>query len=173
MAEPQILIFAPDGGIPNSRLPLLFWRGRLMASEADGEAVCSLYRRNGWAGTWVYTVFPFWHFHTKGHEVLSCVSGSATIGLGGEAGAKVEVAQGDVVVIPAGVGHRRLAASSDFLMAGGYPPGQSGDIVRPGDVPLAEAERAVEAVELPQTDPIDGGTRELPDIWRSIPAAPG
>ncbi len=167
MNEPQSFVFPPDGGIPNSRLPLLFWRGRLPQSEADGEAVCARYRRNGWSGTWIYTVFPFWHFHTKGHEVLTCVAGSATIGLGGGNGVKVEVARGDVIVIPAGVGHRRLATSSDFLMAGGYPPGQGGDIVRPGDVGLEEAWRAIEAVALPSTDPIDGGTQAVPEIWRT------
>lgn len=171
MTEPQILTFEPDDGIPNSRLPLLFWRGRLAAAEVGGEAVCARYRRNGWQGTWIYTVFPFWHFHTRGHEVLTCVAGSATIGLGGEQGIKAEVKPGDVCVIPAGVGHKRLSATQDFLMAGGYPPGQSGDINRPGDIGLTEAGRAIETVALPETDPIDGTTHGVPEIWRKAAQA--
>ena len=124
--------FRPSGGVPNSRLPLAFWPKRI-AGPAEPEAVRALYRRNGWTGSWVYTVFPYWHFHTHGHEVLTCVSGSAQIGLGGEGGIVAEISKGDVTVIPAGVGHKRIEASQDFLMAGAYPPGQSGNIVRPGD----------------------------------------
>jgi hypothetical protein len=63
--------------------------------------------------------------------VLTCVSGSARIALGSDDGIVAEVSVGDVTIIPAGVGHKRLSSSADFLMAGGYPPGQSGNIVRP------------------------------------------
>jgi len=162
---PELHVFSEDGGIPNSRLPLVLWRGRLPAEAREGQAACALYRRNGWSGTWVYTVYPFWHFHTQGHEVLGCVSGSATIGLGGEGGISAEVRPGDVCVIPAGVGHRKLEASADFLMAGGYPPGQSGDIRRPGDVDPEKARRPIARLPLPATDPILGGLSGLPELW--------
>ncbi len=101
-------VFQPDGGIPNSSLPLVIWKDRLPQIARSGNAATALYRRNGWQGTWVYTVFPFWHFHTHGQEVLSCVSGSARIGFGGDSGATIDVTVGDVCVIPAGVGHKRL-----------------------------------------------------------------
>ncbi len=166
MAEPQILTFEPDGGIPNSSLPLVFWRGRLPAAQRSGEAACALFKRNGWQGTWVYTVYPFWHFHTRGHEVLACVSGSAQIGLGGDNGFQADVAAGDVCVIPAGVGHRRLDASADFQMAGGYPPGQQGNIVRPGDIDIGEAIRAIARLALPDADPITGQADGVVTIWR-------
>lgn len=158
--------FDPDGGIPNSKLPLVFWKGRLPEDMRNGGAATALYRRNGWQGTWVYTVFPYWHFHTRGHEVLACVSGNARIGLGGDNGIEVDVAIGDVCVIPAGVGHKRLQASADFQMAGGYPPGQQGNIVRPGDLGEAEAAREIAEVALPDTDPITGGIDGLVKIWR-------
>lgn len=164
--QPELHQFKPWGGIPNSRLPLVFWRGRLPAGVSGGDAVSALYRRNGWAGTWIYGVFPFWHFHTHGHEVLTCVSGSARIALGGDAGIVAEVSIGDVTIIPAGVGHRRLGSSADFLMAGGYPPGQSGNIVRPGEKDDAQIAAEISAVGLPKTDPITGQAGGIVEIWR-------
>ena len=131
---PQLHFFAAAAGIPNSRLPLLFWSGRAPVSRGCGDDICRLYERNGWHGCWIYTVFPYWHFHTRGHEVLTSVAGSARLGLGGRPNSVLEVTVGDVIVIPAGVGHRRIGASRDFLMAGAYPPEQEGNIVRPRDM---------------------------------------
>ncbi len=35
--DAQKLFFEPDGGIPNSRLPLVFWQGRLPREARSGE----------------------------------------------------------------------------------------------------------------------------------------
>lgn len=158
-------IFEPQGGIPNSDLPLLLWKGRLPAECREGEAACALYRKNRWGGTWVYTVYPFWHFHTHGHEVLGCVAGQARIGFGGDGGMVADIEIGDVAIIPAGVGHRKLEASTDFLMAGGYPPGQEGNIVRPGDFDQDTAMAEIRRVQLPETDPITGRADGVVAVW--------
>jgi uncharacterized protein YjlB len=163
--EAQRHILKPDAGIPNSALPLLFWRGRLPAVARSGTAATALFRRNGWQGTWVYTVFPYWHFHTHGHEALACISGRARIGFGGDHGIKADVEAGDVCVIPAGVGHRKLDASADFQMAGGYPPGQQGNIVRPGDLDEETIRREIALVALPETDPISGLDDGVVAVW--------
>jgi len=167
-ATAQQHLFEPDSGIPNSRLPLVLWRGRLPASARSGSAATALYRRNGWQGTWVYTVFPYWHFHTRGHEALACVSGRARIGFGGDQGIKVDVEVGDVCVIPAGVGHRRFDSSGDFQMAGGYPSGQEGNIVRPGDLDDARIVREIAALALPETDPISGRADGVVAAWSAV-----
>lgn len=169
MSAPIIRAFERDDGIPNSRLPLLLWKKRLPVEHCDGQAACALYRRNGWGGTWVYTVYPFWHFHTRGHEVLGCVAGHARIGFGGDAGMVAEIEVGDVAVIPAGVGHRKLEASADFLMAGGYPPGQEGNIIRPGDLDVDRAMAEIRDVALPMTDPITGRADGVVASWRAAP----
>ena len=95
------------------------------------------------------------------------MKGTARLGLGGEGGIEVEVAEGDVVLVPAGVGHRRVAASAHFQMAGGYPPGQQGDIVRPGEINEAQAARAIAALPLPQTDPLTGERGGLLAFWKT------
>ena len=163
---PEKHVFGPADGIPNSLLPLLLWRGHIPEKAREGQAVCALYRANGWTGTWVYTVYPFWHFHRLGHEVLACVSGKARIGFGGDSGIAAEISVGDVCILPAGVGHRRLDASDDFQMAGGYPPGQQGDIVKPGDMEIAQAAQAIAALALPETDPVTGRADGVVEIWK-------
>lgn len=167
----QVHRFPGEGGLPNSRLPLIIRKGGLPAAARSGEAACALYSRNGWGGTWVYTVYPFWHFHTKGHEVLSCVAGTAAIGFGGDNGLVAEISVGDVAIVPAGVGHKKLAASPGFQMAGGYPPKQSGNIVRPGEMDAADIAAALERLPLPRTDPISGGEDGVVSLWRSFATA--
>lgn len=168
LVEPSLVrVFAPSGGIPNSPLPLALWKRRAPVSVDRGGDICRLYERNGWRGTWVYTVFPYWHFHTRGHEALTCVCGRAEIGFGGDDGIVAQVEPGDVAVIPAGVGHKRLSSSADFLMAGCYPPGQEGNIVRPGDMTEASIQREIAGVGDPKTDPISGGNDGIVRLWTS------
>jgi uncharacterized protein YjlB len=97
--------------------------------------------------------------------VLACVSGNAVIGFGGDSGITAKVAVGDVCIVPAGVGHKRVSASADFRMAGGYPPEQTGDINHPGDLADEVIEEALAKVELPKTDPVSG---EALDGWFGI-----
>jgi uncharacterized protein YjlB len=153
-------VFARDRvrGIPNSDLPFLLWKDRLPRDARSGEAACQLFEHNGWTGSWIYTVYPFWHFHTRGHEVLACVAGEAVLGFGGDTGITASMQVGDVCVVPAGVGHKRVSASIDFRVAGAYPPGQEGDINSAGDLPDEVVEAALAKVALPQTDPITGET---------------
>jgi len=72
-------------------------------------------------------------------------------------------------VIPAGVAHKREAASPDLLVIGSYPRGQNPDMCR------AEADRhdraaaAVAAVALPASDPVTGGAAPLLDCWSRKP----
>jgi uncharacterized protein YjlB len=166
MSEPQTFRFEPDEGIPNNSLPLVCWKGRLPGEARSGGGAAALFLRNGWQGTWVYTVFPYWHFHTRGHEALACVSGRARIGFGGDHGITTDVEQGDVCVIPGGVGHKRVESSEDFQMAGCYPPGQEGDIVKPGDIAVEAAAQLIARLALPETDPITGLTDGVVAAWR-------
>ena len=157
---------SPTGMIPNSRLPLILLPGAIAPGEATSEAVMARFEGNGWQGTWVYTVFDYWHYHVEGHEVLGCVSGEATVGFGGDGGAEIAMKPGDVVIIPAGVGHKRLSGGSEFQVVGAYPLGQNGAITRAGGMAIDEAERKIAVLRLPDRDPVTGVAPGAIAAWR-------
>jgi uncharacterized protein YjlB len=94
------------------------------------------------------------------------IAGRARVQFGGEGGAKVELAAGDAVLIPAGVGHCALGGSADFACVGFYPPGAEPDLER-DEAPPADAAARVAAVPLPATDPLFGEDGPLTRLWRA------
>src|ERR687890_46305 len=106
---------APGGDrIPNHpRFAVLLYRG-VEGAGAGAEAARALFAEHGWRGSWVDGVFDFHHFHSTSHEVLAVVAGRATLELGGPQGRAFDVGAGDVVVLPAGTGHRRAATAGGF-----------------------------------------------------------
>ena len=160
-------LLEPGDGLPNNRLPLIVYRGALEGESCSPDGCSALFRRNGWQGAWVNGVFSYWHYHARSHEVLGCVSGSARVGFGGNHGVTAEFNAGDVVLIPAGVGHKRLSQQSGFLVVGGYPPGQNGAITNAGDVDLAAALPIAGAVPVPDKDPVLGSSGGLHEHWHA------
>lgn len=80
---------------------------------------------------WRYTMYSETHFHSTTHEVLCIASGSAKCCFGGEDNPdrfEPTLSQGDVVIVPAGVGHRLLEDFGGFQMVGSYPVGKSWDM---------------------------------------------
>jgi uncharacterized protein YjlB len=157
--------FASDGTVPNNSLPLVVYRGAL-GESSDRAARCeALFERNGWPHPWRNGIYAHHHFHSTAHEVLGIAAGSARVRLGGERGASVELQAGDVVVIPAGVAHKREAASADLLVIGSYPKGQRPDICRADAAGHDRAAANVAAVPLPATDPVTGEAGPLLECW--------
>ncbi|KAK6070829.1 hypothetical protein SCUP515_08230 [Seiridium cupressi] len=84
----------------------------------------------------VGVVEPQWrttHFHSTSHEVLCISSGKATLCFGGEDNpgrVELEAQKGDMLVVPAGVGHRLLKeeGGEGFEMVGSYPKGHNWDM---------------------------------------------
>jgi uncharacterized protein YjlB len=148
---------APPGDrIPNNpSFSVLIYRD---AGLTSAEAARARFAEHGWGGSWVDGVFSFHHFHSTSHEVLAVVAGRATLELGGPQGAAFDVAEGDVLVLPAGTGHRRRKAESGFTVVGAYPKGQENyDLLR-GDDPaeVAVARERIAALPAPPDDPIGG-----------------
>ena len=160
--------FADGGDIPNNpELPLILYRQALSAAGEDrARAFERLFAAHGWGGTWRNGIYPFHHYHSTAHEVLGIAAGTATVQLGGAKGETVELKAGDAVLIPAGVGHKRLASSPDLLVVGAYPHGQTWDLIRADDVVDGAAVRArIAAVPMPESDPILGSAGPLGSLW--------
>ncbi len=160
MTEPYR--FSDDGGIVNSPLPLLVYRGVL---PADAAAIERAFAANGWSNAWRNGIFSFHHFHSIAHEVLGIASGHADVMFGGPGGQLVRVTAGDVVVIPAGVGHCNRGQSADLMVVGAYPGGSDYDICRGDPADHARAKAAVAVVALPAADPVAGANGPLGRLW--------
>lgn len=156
------LALPPGDNVPNHpHWPLLVYR---QAIAPDADAAERMLTAHGWVGAWRNGVYPYAHYHTTAHEVLACVRGTATIRFGGTGGEAVSLRAGDVVVLPAGTGHERQAASDDFLVVGAYPRGQEDwDLQR--DAPT-DADRArIDRVPRPEADPVFGDDGPLLAHW--------
>lgn len=167
MARPSILVLAFDerGPVPNNtRFPALVYGQAFPADLVDlAGAMEQRFQENGWPPAWRNGIYDFHHYHSQGHEVLGIAKGFAELVLGGEGGRELGVSAGDVLLLPAGTGHCRLSASSDFLVVGAYPPGQSGDILR--DAPTAAIRAAIARLARPPVDPVFGKDGPMLDHW--------
>jgi uncharacterized protein YjlB len=162
-------LLAPGDGIPNHpRWPLLVYPGAVEIAGVDPAAAFeALFDRNRWPAAWRNGVFPFHHFHTTAHEALGIYSGEVTVQFGGDGGIAITARPGDVVVLPAGTGHKKLAARGALGIVGAYPAGQHPDTNTPQ---LASARRAAEAVArvpLPDCDPVYGAGGPLFAYWQT------
>src|SRR6202030_3714493 len=165
MTEPQTFTFADDGAIPNSKLPLLVSR---RAVPPDPAAIERLFTANRWPAAWRDSVHPFHHFHSDAHEVLGVASGHAKVRFGGPQGEVLEVSAGDVVVVPAGVGHCNEGKSADLLIVGAYPDNnERRDLRRGKPAEHDEVVHNIAAVKPPPADPVSGTDGPLQRLWAS------
>jgi uncharacterized protein YjlB len=167
---PRLYHFEDDGKTPNNpRLPLMHYQGVLQSRPGlDPAAVCEeLFAAHGWKGSWRNGIYPFLHFHTGTHEVLGIARGTARVQFGGDTGKTLTVEAGDVVVLPAGTGHRRISASDDLLVVGAYPEGGDYDQPKPGEVDHHQARTRISEVAVPAQDPVFGRDGPLTEAWRA------
>src|SRR5829696_5531696 len=160
-------LFQDDGRIPNDpTLPLLVYLQALDGTELDPSRRKELLAENGWGGAWVDGVFPYHHYHSNAHEVLCVVGGSANLTFGGPEGETVRVEAGDVVVIPAGVGHCNEGSHGGFSVVGAYPRGQEAYDLRTGEEnERPEVLENIRNVPLPESDPLFGEKGPLLERW--------
>jgi uncharacterized protein YjlB len=161
-------LLAPDGPIPNHpRWPLLLYNGAVALSGSDPAAIFeALFTRNRWPAAWRNGVHPFHHYHADGHEALGVYSGEVTVMFGGDAGIVLTARPGDVLVLPAGTGHKKLGSKGSLGVVGAYPEGQHPDTCVP---PLARAKKntqIIAAVPLPACDPVFGPGGPLFEHWK-------
>jgi len=168
--KPRLIEFPETDSVPNNPdLPVLIYEA---AIENSGDLAATMelaFEKNAWPPQWRNGIYDYHHYHSTAHEALGIARGEAVVMLGGEGGEEVPLYAGNVVVLPAGTGHKRLCASRDFLVVGAYPDGQDWDIIR-ADEPekKAAAMRRIARVPLPLKDPLEGERGPLTHLWQRI-----
>ncbi|HTR88330.1 MAG TPA: hypothetical protein VMI56_27865 [Reyranella sp.] len=167
--QPDVFHLEDDGETPNNpRLPLVLYR---KAVDVDGAADPAAlfeqaFHRHGWAHGWRAGIFDFLHFHPHGHEVLGIARGTARVQFGGAKGIEVDLAPGDVAILPAGTGHRRLSSSRDLLVVGAYPAGSDSAHARSARTDHAAITASVASTPTPDQDPLYGRNGPMTRLWR-------
>jgi uncharacterized protein YjlB len=168
---PRVLahLLPANGAIPNHpRWPLLVYAGAVVLGGPDPAAAFEqLFERNRWPAAWRNGVHGFQHFHSTAHEALGVYSGEVTVCFGGDGGIEITARPGDVVVLPAGTGHKRLAARGNLGVVGAYPAGQNADTCMPLTANARRMAEAVARVPLPACDPVCGAAGPLFEYWRA------
>jgi len=168
--SPEIIAhrLAANGAIPNHpRWPLLVYPGAVaIAGDDPAAAFEELFDRNGWPAAWRNGVYPFHHFHCDAHEALGVYSGEVTAQFGGENGVVITARPGDVIVLPAGTGHKKLSSRGALGVVGAYPTGQHPDMCKPLPSNLQRNAAAVARVGLPQCDPVYGAGGPMFVHWK-------
>ena len=165
----EMKLLTDDGTFPNNEsLHVLRYRGVFVLSHDDPAGIIEkVFRQNDWEGCWRNGIYSYHHYHSTAHEVLGVASGMARVQLGGDEGIVLNLEAGDALLIPAGVAHKNMGSSGDFLVVGAYPAGQKYDMMygRSGERPRAD--RRIEQTPLPRTDPVFGPQGPLDEHWKS------
>jgi uncharacterized protein YjlB len=164
--EPLAIVFEDDGLIPNNPLPFLVYKAAVdVDNDHPEKTIEGLFGANGWGDMWRDGVYDYPHYHATVHEALGVARGRARVRFGGDAGRELEIAAGDVAILPAGTGHQRLSASRDFSVVGAYPPGAKMQIARPTPENRAKALKTIPHVKVPPSDPVMGRNGPLVRLW--------
>ena len=159
---------AASGAIPNHpRWPLLVYPGAVAIAAGDPAVIFEeMFDRNGWPAAWRNGVHPFHHFHCDAHEALGVYSGEVAVQFGGDGGLVITARPGDVIVLPAGTGHKKLSSRGALGVVGAYPAGQHPDMGTPLLSNLQRSTAAVARVALPKCDPVYGEAGPLFTHWK-------
>ena len=162
--------FTDDGSIPNNpSLPFVHYRGGIdLTGSPDPEQVIEkTFAANGWGNMWRNGIYPYVHYHSMIHEAMGLARGRATVRFGGENGREIEIAFGDVVILPAGTGHQLISQSQELVVIGAYPPSGKYDLCRGSKAEHAKAVASIPNVPLPETDPVFGADGPLLTLWKA------
>ena len=165
--EPLAIVFADDGLVPNNPMPFLVYKGAVdVGNDHPETTIEKLFDGNGWGAMWRNGVYDYLHYHATVHEALGVARGHARVRFGGDAGKELDLAAGDVAILPAGTGHQCLSASPDFCVVGAYPPGPAMQITRPTAENHVKALKTIPQVKVPRTDPVMGEDGPLMKLWK-------
>jgi len=163
MIDVQFMFFQDDGSIPNN--PLL--PAAIYKNVLPPEKIEAAFHKHNWLNSWTNGILNDHHYHSNTHEVLGVIKGDARLMIGGPSGDVIEVTAGDVIVLPAGTGHKCLESSNGFSVIGAYPNGMDYNMKygKPGERP--EVLEDIKHVPLPNEDPIFGDDGPLFKKWNN------
>jgi uncharacterized protein YjlB len=166
--SPEVHHFTDNGIIPNSKHPVLIYRGIFnLDPETGADWLIGHFAGNNWTNPFRWGIYDYHHYHSNTHEVLGVYAGDALLQLGGEHGEKISVSIGDVLILPAGTGHISLRHSDDFAVVGAYPGGKEPDLIKITDERPKGVREKVDSVPLPENDPLYGHAESgLFDHWK-------
>jgi uncharacterized protein YjlB len=165
---PKTFSFADDGSIPNNpKLPLVLYRGGIdLSGSPDPEQVIEkTFAANGWGDMWRNGIYHYPHYHSMIHEAMGIARGRAKVRFGGGKGREIEIAAGDVVILPAGTGHQLINQSQELVVIGAYPPSGKYDLCRGSKAEHAKALASIAKVPRPASDPVYGANGPLKKLW--------
>ncbi|KAG8933195.1 hypothetical protein FRC01_010541 [Tulasnella sp. 417] len=153
---------ARHGLIPNTSIqskPLLIYHSAFPSNASASDVESHLTSVGIVNPQWRYSMYKTTHYHSTTHEVLCIISGRAKLCFGGEENPEnvtPTVQKGDVIILPAGVGHRLLEeVESPFQMVGSYPKGFSWDMCYGKEGEAVKA-RQIEKLGWFERDPVYG-----------------
>ena len=167
---PLTYMFADDGIIPNNpALPLVLYKGGIdLSGSPDPEKVIEkTFAANGWRDMWCNGIFRYVQYHSTIHEAMGVARGRAMVRFGGENGEEIELAAGDVVILPAGTGHQLVTQIRELVVVGAYPGSGKYDLCRGSKAEHAKALAAIANVPRPATDPVFGSQGPLIALWKA------
>lgn len=157
-------IVEDDNKFPNSDLFVLLYKN-VFADDIKADDIIKTFEKNNWRNNWINGIYDYHHYHSNTHEVIAITKGTVTVLLGGDAGTEKQLSKGDVIIIPAGVAHKRQSASDDFECTGAYPDGLQYDLKKGEAGERPAADEIIKAVPLPDNDPVYGAGGPLILNW--------
>ncbi len=158
--------FKDDGKMPNSVFPLVVYKKAFPVADNLADVIEENFAKNNWKNAWRNGVYTYHHYHSTSHEVLGVYKGTAQLQLGGEEGKTLDVSAGDVLIIPAGTGHKKLSASDDFAVVGAYPNGMDYDLLTGKSEEREKALVNIAKVPFPDNDPVVGTAGGINEFWK-------
>ncbi|KAK0379515.1 hypothetical protein CMEL01_16516 [Colletotrichum melonis] len=184
VAQPEAYPLKRTAHCPNNDLPVLIYRDVLQ--PLNEESASERLQRHGWEKKGTWGTISLKHFHPNTHECYGVFQGSSELvfgeGVSDDVGSGVRciVRAGDVVVVPAGVGHASVSKAEgaadpvegepEYRYVGVYPKGSPHYKYEIGKKKLEEKSGLLEevsAVPVPPNDPLYGIDGPLVRIWNN------
>lgn len=164
--EIVVLEFRENENIPNNlKLPVLLYKNVFEVNINGASMIENVFATNNWGGSWRNGIYSYHHYHSTAHEALGVYSGWAVVQLGGPNNEPVRIEKGDLVILPAGTGHKKIESGNGFAVVGAYPDGQTWDM-NYGEEDVQKIRKNIERVSLPSKDPVAGEGGVMFKYWK-------